>query len=110
MPLASADQVREARGNATYPLGDLPLIVLTSGVAINGTCEMAHLPESSAACKSFQDEIKCCGQVHYDINKDFTTLSSDSEWRIIWNASHNIAIDDPNAVIKAIQDTFNKIN
>ncbi|HSL31730.1 MAG TPA: alpha/beta hydrolase [Anaerolineales bacterium] len=83
---ASAAQVRELA-----PLGDLPLGVVTAGL---GLCDFgAGAPVEAAAYD----------QVWQDLQKELTTLSSNSLQIIAERSGHMVPTDQPEAVMDAIQ-------
>jgi pimeloyl-ACP methyl ester carboxylesterase len=73
----SDDKLRAAR-----PLGNLPVVVLSAGRAL----QQASNWET--------------------VQKNLVALSTNSRWTIIENSLHNIAFDDPDAVIAAVQDVI----
>jgi pimeloyl-ACP methyl ester carboxylesterase len=73
----SDDQLRAAR-----PLGNLPVVVLSAGKAL----QQASNWET--------------------VQKNLVALSNNSRWTIVENSLHNIAFDDPDAVITAVQDVI----
>lgn len=76
------------RGIRKYPLGDVPLIVLTRGVSeYSGTKESAKM----------QDEDRKQRQA------DLLNLSSNSQQIIAKNSGHHIQLDDPKLVIDAVR-------
>jgi pimeloyl-ACP methyl ester carboxylesterase len=76
------------RSIRTYPLGDMPLIVLTRGVSeYSGTNELTKM----------QDEDRKQRQA------DLVNLSSNSEQIIAKNSGHHIQLDDPKLVIDAVR-------
>lgn len=88
--------------------GNLPLMILTAGASINGTCAQNHFSDDSQECKDHLKYMASNAQVIEELAKDVLKLSSQSEWKIIWNASHNIAIDNPEAVIENIKGMLDK--
>jgi pimeloyl-ACP methyl ester carboxylesterase len=73
----SDDLLRAAR-----PLGDMPVVVLTAGKAL----EYASNWEM--------------------VQKNLVALSTNSRWTIVENSLHNIAFDAPDIVIAAVQDVI----
>jgi pimeloyl-ACP methyl ester carboxylesterase len=73
----SDDQLRAAR-----PLGNLPVVVLSAGKALQQTANWET------------------------VQKNLVALSNNSRWTIVENSLHNIAFDDPGAVITAVQDVI----
>jgi len=73
----SDDKLRAAR-----PLGDLPVVVLTAGLELqrDSNWEM--------------------------VQKNLVALSTNSRWTIVENSLHNVAFDDSDAVITAVQDVI----
>ncbi|KAG2381344.1 hypothetical protein C9374_006333 [Naegleria lovaniensis] len=88
--------------------GNLPLMILTAGASINGTCAQNHFPDDSQECKDHLKYMKSTAHVIEELEQDVLKLSTQSEWKIIWNASHNIAIDNPEAVIENIKEMLDK--
>ncbi|KAL9649912.1 hypothetical protein ABK040_011385 [Willaertia magna] len=95
----SSDQVRNARGNG---FGDIPLVLLTAGVGINGTCKEMHMKDDSKDCEEHLKYLKQNAEVIYSESKDVLSLSNRSYWNIVWGSGHNIAIDRPDVVIEEI--------
>jgi pimeloyl-ACP methyl ester carboxylesterase len=73
----SDDQLRAAR-----PLGNLPVVVLSAGKALQQVSNWE------------------------DVQKNLVALSNNSRWTIVENSLHNIMFDDPQAVITAVQDVI----
>jgi pimeloyl-ACP methyl ester carboxylesterase len=73
----SDDQLRAAR-----PLGNLPVVVLSAGKALQQVSNWET------------------------VQKNLVALSNNSRWTIVENSLHNIAFDDPDAVITAVQDVI----
>ena len=76
------------RGIRKYPLGDMPLIVLTRGIS-----EYSVTDESG----KMQDEDRKRHQA------DLVNLSSNSEQIIAENSGHHIQLDDPKLVIDVVR-------
>jgi pimeloyl-ACP methyl ester carboxylesterase len=95
----SANEVKNTRGAG---FGNLPLIVLTAGAPINGTCAQNYFPPSSTLCKEHEKYLKQDAAVIYELQQDLASLSQNSTWQIVWNSSHNIPIDQPEVVINEI--------
>jgi pimeloyl-ACP methyl ester carboxylesterase len=73
----SDDQLRAAR-----PLGNLPIVVLSAGKALQQVSNWEA------------------------VQKNLVALSNNSRWTIVENSLHNIMFDDPQAVITAVQDVI----
>ena len=81
----------------TGPFGDLPTVVLTAG----------HFPEqlpyqmdgaTTARLKNVWSDI------WPKLQTELTELSTNTDWRVIEAASHNIPLDAPEAIVVAVQD------
>ncbi|EFC41249.1 predicted protein [Naegleria gruberi] len=95
----SAQQVYENRGNG---FGNLPLVVLRAGANLNGTCAENHLKEDSELCSQFIKYMIPRAKALDTLVDDILSLSTESSQEIVWGSSHNIAIDNPQAVIENI--------
>jgi pimeloyl-ACP methyl ester carboxylesterase len=73
----SDDKLRAAR-----PLGNLPVVVLSAGLALKQTPNWET------------------------VQKNLVALSNNSRWTVVENSLHNITFDDPDAVITAAQDVI----
>ena len=67
---------------AAGPLGDLPVVVLTAGLALEHASNWEM------------------------VQKNLVALSINSRWTIVENSLHNIAFDAPDMVIAAVQDVI----
>jgi pimeloyl-ACP methyl ester carboxylesterase len=70
------------RLGAARPLGDLPVVVLTAGLALKQTSNWEM------------------------VQKNLVVLSNNTRWTIVENSLHNIAFDAPDMVIAAVQDVI----
>jgi pimeloyl-ACP methyl ester carboxylesterase len=73
----SDDKLRAARA-----LGNLPVVVLTAGRALQQTANWET------------------------VQKNLVALSNNSRWTIVENSLHNIAFDDSDVVVTAVQDVI----
>ena len=69
--------------------GDLPLVVLTGGQTLAG------LPDG------LRERME---SVHLEMQRELAAFSTNSNHRILADAGHNIQLDDPEAVIRAVAD------
>lgn len=83
-----------ARLAMKYPLGDLPVIVLTAGVR-----EPTGTPE----------ETRRLSEDHTRVQNDLAALSRNSRHVTSPIARHHIQIDDPTIVVRAIRDLVNAV-
>ena len=78
------------KGESTYMLGNIPLIVLTrGGGGYDGRADSAELESERLR-----------------LQKDLSLLSSNSKHIIDKNSGHNIHLEDPAVVINAIREVF----
>jgi len=104
-PTKSASEVRQSRASG---YGDLPLVVLTAGYTMNGTCADNHMPPKSSMCTNFEKFKTENAQITMEMQADMASLSTNSVWDIIWNSSHNIAIDQPGILVQHIVNLVQK--
>jgi pimeloyl-ACP methyl ester carboxylesterase len=89
---ASADQMRAAHRN----YGDMPLILLAHSALERGDNET---PEHYAAAK----------QLQYSLDQQLVSLSAQGIYRVIPNSTHDIQVDQPQAVSTAIFEVMAQI-
>ncbi len=91
--LRSAEQLKAALEQSNHPFGDLPLIVLTAG--------MIDVPEGNNpfATRRIPVEPGVIAQ-----QADLATLSTQGKRQIVPNSGHLMQHDDPEAILKAIND------
>ncbi|MDB9529122.1 alpha/beta hydrolase [Oscillatoria sp. CS-180] len=83
----------------TGPFGDLPIVVLTAG----------HFPEQlpyqmdAAQTARLQD---VWSDTWPRLQAELTALSTNTDWRVIEKASHNIPLDAPEAITAAVRDVI----
>ena len=99
---------QEVANNRTS-FGDLPLVILSAGASLNGTCAENHIADNSDACKEWMKYLTPRAAAFEELVRDVLTLSSKSSWKVIWGSSHNIAIDNPPAVIEAILSLLKEV-
>lgn len=80
------------RGSRTYPLGDMPLIVLTRGVA----------GEDEQASKQLRDD-------HDRLQTDLLRLSSNSKQVVAKKSGHHIQLDEPTLLVDALKQIVNAL-
>jgi pimeloyl-ACP methyl ester carboxylesterase len=85
-------RVYAERGNRKYPLGDIPLIVLTRGIA----------GEDEQANKRLLED-------HDRLQIDLLSLSSNSKQIIAKQSGHHIQIEEPTLVTDAIKQVVNAV-
>lgn len=89
--VTSCKQARQAAA----PLGELPLIVLTSGN------DLPELKEHPAVAHKLRE-------IWHELHSALARLSTNSEHRVVKDSGHFIQRDQPQAVIDAIREVFNK--
>jgi hypothetical protein len=70
---------------------------------INGTCEsivdvmlqLGLTSDRQAYCDQWNKEITKIGPIHLQQQENMAALSSNSIWKVYWNARHMIQWDDP---------------
>jgi hypothetical protein len=87
------DLVYDTREGRPYPLGDMPLIVLTRGTGGYG-------PEPGFSPEQLDDERK-------KLQADLVVLSRNSKQIVAVKSRHHIHRDDPALVINAIREVVN---
>ncbi len=90
--LDSLDEMKEAR----KPLGDIPLIVLTSGRERPGDGE------------EFKKFAKSERERWFELQKDLSQLSTQGRQEIILDSGHMIHWEQPDVVISAIQEVVER--
>lgn len=92
------DALAQARG--TVDLGDLPLIVLSRGIGLEG-----QLPaDALEALGLTQDVLERFNAVWSDLQADLTTLSTDSKRVVAERSTHYVYYDQPELVVAAIRE------
>lgn len=81
------------RSSSKYPLGDIPLIVLTRG--------------ASQFSDADEQTKKQLNESHDRLQADLVTLSTNSKQIIAKNGGHHIQLDDPELVTDAIRQEVN---
>ena len=80
-----------AQAGATGPLGDRPLIVLTAGKweSFGGVSD---------------ETLREADEVWWELQSELASLSTNSDHRMVQDATHYIQWDDPRTVIEAIRE------
>jgi pimeloyl-ACP methyl ester carboxylesterase len=81
--------LRAERAKSQYPLGDMPLIVLTRGIA----------EETGPDGKALEEE-------HRRDHTSVAGMSRNGKLIIATKSGHHVQLDQPELVIKAIQDVL----
>ena len=90
-----AEHLASQRGPGKFPLGDVPLVVVTQGLH-----DFAQDIPDAARKQQRIDE-------HHHLQADLLTLSRNSRQVIATKSGHHVPLEEPQAVIDAIRDVAN---
>jgi pimeloyl-ACP methyl ester carboxylesterase len=100
-----------------YPLGDLPIAVITAGSSVNGTCEMGGVDiflqlgftsDRKAYCDEWNKNIAITGPKHLETQHAMAILSNNTIWKVYWQSRHMVQWDYPVELAQDILDLVHK--